>query len=145
MEEFRNKLQKDIRSYWILAGVSAVGIAAMLGYSIFSGDGGSGIDTTVGVFITLLICSLMFIRRNKMALNDENLFKSLYVRNTDERNNQIMMTASRTSFVLIILGLALAAIVFNYIDITISRVLSCCMTFIIFVYLGVTAYYNKKM
>ncbi|MBQ1339753.1 MAG: DUF2178 domain-containing protein [Ruminococcus sp.] len=145
MEEFRNKLQKDIKTYWLLTAVSAVGIIAVVCISFITDGVWNSNSTITAFFAVLLGMSLFYIRRNKTALNDEHLFKHLYIQNSDERNVQIMMKASKTSFIISVLGFSLGSIIFTYINETISSVLSCCMAFIMIVYLSVTFYYNKKM
>ncbi|MBE6864558.1 MAG: hypothetical protein E7495_08400 [Ruminococcus flavefaciens] len=145
MEEFRNKLQKNIKIYWLLVIVSAVAIVGMYGFAAVTGDGEYGSGYNSGFFAAMLVVSLLHIKRNKMALQDENLFKHLYVRNTDERNNQIMREASKTSFIITIAGMSLATMVISYFSEVVSCTLSCCMAFILIVYFGVTAYYNRKM
>ena len=93
----------------------------------------------------MIVVSAVFIKRNKKALNDEKLLKELYIRNTDERNNQIFKEAGKTSFLITIAGLSAAAIISGYYSQIVSATLSCCMGFIMFVYVGVTLYYRNKM
>lgn len=148
MEEFRKKLQKNNRIYRLYIVVSILCIVGIIAFHIINGrtEQGSGPQSgIIGFFAAMIVVSFIFIKRNKKALNDEKLLKDLYIRNTDERNNQIFKEAAKTSFLITIAGLSAAALLSDYYSHIVSATLSCCMGFIMLVYLGVTLYYRKKM
>ena len=148
MEEFRKKLQKDNMTYHIFIIVSVLCIAGIIVFFAVHGRTGAASAPQSGFggfFAAMIFVSIMCIRRNKKALNDEKLLKDLYIRNTDERNNQIFKEAAKTSFLITIAGLSIATLLSDYYNHVVSATLSCCMGFIMLVYLGVTLYYRKKM
>lgn len=148
MEEFRKKLQKNNRIYRLYIVVSILCIVGIIAFHIINGrtEQGSGPQSgIIGFFAAMIVVSFIFIKRNKKALNDEKLLKDLYIRNTDERNNQIFKEAGKTSFLITIAGLSIATLLLDYYNHVVSATLSCCMGFIMLVYLGVTLYYRKKM
>ena len=148
MEEFRKKLQKNNRIYRLYIVVSILCIVGIIAFHIINGrtEQGSGPQSgIIGFFAAMVFVSLIQISRNKKALNDEKLLKDLYIRNTDERNNQIFKEAGKTSFLITIAGLSAATLLSDYYNHIVSATLSCCMGFIMLVYLGVTLYYRKKM
>jgi hypothetical protein len=148
MKDFRNKLEKNNRTYRIFVAVSILCLIGMLVLRIVLGrtESGSGPQSGMsGFFAAMIVVSLIFIKRNNKALNDDKLFKELYIRNTDERNNQISKEAGKTSFLITIGCLSVASLISDYFNRVVSATLSCCMGFIMIVYLGVTFYYNKKM
>ena len=148
MNDFKLKLQKNNRTYRIFIAISLLCLIGMVVFLIIYGrtEEGSGPQSGItGFFAAMIAVSLMHIKRNKKALNDEKLLKELYIRNTDERSNQIFKEAGKTSFIITIGGLAVATILSGYFSYVVSCTLSCCMGFIMLVYLGVTLYYRKKM
>ncbi len=148
MEEFRKKIQKNNRTYRLFIVISILSIIGIIAFRIIYGrtKEGSGPQSGItGFFAAMIAVSLMHIKRNKKALNDEKLLKELYIRNTDERSNQIFKEAGKTSFIITIGGLAVATILSGYFSYVVSCTLSACMGFTMLVYLGVTLYYRKKM
>ena len=148
MEDFKKKLQKDNRTYRIFIVISIICLIGMLVLRIVLGrtDAGSGSQSGMsGFFAAMIVVSLIFIKRNNKAINDDKLLKELYIRNTDERNHQIFKEAGKTSFLISIGCLSAASIISGYFNSIVSATLSCCMAFIMIVYLSVTFYYNKKM
>ena len=148
MEEFRKKLQKNNRIYRLYIVVSILCIVGIIAFHIINGrtEQGSGPQSgIIGFFAAMIVVSFIFIKRNKKALNDEKLLKDLYIRNTDERNNQIFKEAGKTSFLITIATLSVATLVTDCFNHIVSCTLSCCMGFIMLVYLAVMLYYRKKM
>lgn len=144
MENFRKKLQKNNVIYLLFMLVSAAGLV-MVNTSLLPEKISDAASVHSGLFGALLAISALSLVRNKKALSDEKSLKAMYIRNTDERNSQMMKEVSKTTFTIILAGLAIATIVSQYFSEIVSSTLSCCMAFILIVYFGVTFYYNRKM
>ncbi len=145
MEDFRKKLQKNnkIKLLFILFSVVCL---VILNVPVLQPElENRASEMTSGFFTALIAVLLVNLIRNKIALSDEKLLKAMYIRNTDERNNQMMKEASKTTFIIIIAGISIATIVSSYFNDVVSSTLSCCMAFILIVYFSVTLYYNRKM
>lgn len=147
MEEFRKKIQKNNRTYRLFIVISILCIIGIIAFRIINriADESSPLSGLTSYFVATIVVSLIQISRNKKALNDEKLLKDLYIRNTDERNNQIFKEAGKTSFLITIAGLAIATFLTDFFNNTVSCTISACMGFTMLVYLGVTLYYRKKM
>ncbi|MBO5320470.1 MAG: hypothetical protein J6B01_11790 [Ruminococcus sp.] len=142
MENFRKKLQTNNKIKLIIILLSIICLVIL---NIMPELRNDSTEVFTGFFTGLTAVLLINFIRNKRALNDEKLLKSMYIRNTDERNNQMMKEVSKTTFTIIIAGISIATIVSSYFSEIVSSTLSCCMAFILIVYFCVTAYYNKKM
>jgi len=93
----------------------------------------------------MIAISVINIYRNRKALKNDKLLKEMYINSVDERKKQITLQSAKASFFIILASMLIASIVFRFISMTVSIVLTCCMMFILIVYFAVTAYYNKKM
>ena len=145
MEKFKENLQKKVKSFWVISLVLAAAIAGVVSYNAITGKNVPGENQTLSFLAVLLVFSLIHIKQFKNALNDEARLKHMYIKNTDERSNQVIKEASRTSIIIIIIGLALSSLIASYFSQLASNILLGSMTFITFVHLAVYAYYNKKM
>ena len=141
MEEFKITLQKKIWVYYLFSGICAVGVLLL---TIF-GKANDGFNATSGLLGALFAISFCNIIKIRKALKNDEMLKQIYIRNTDERNIQISKEAANASFHAIIIGIALATVIANFISVTVSCTLSVCLAFIFMVYISVSAYYNSKM
>ena len=141
MEEFKITLQKKIWVYYLFSGICAVGVLLL---TIF-GKANDGFNATSGLLGALFAISFCNIIKIRKALKNDEMLKQIYIRNTDERNIQITKEAANASFHVIIIGIALATVIANFISVTVSCTLSVCLAFIFMVYISVSAYYNSKM
>ena len=141
MEKFKKQLVTSNCIYWLFIVLSITGAVLIFALTPKHRDG----NGTLGFLGAMIAISVMNIHRNRKALKDEKLLKEMYINSVDERKKQILLQASKTSFFIILASMLIASIVFRFISMTVSIVLTCCMAFIIIVYFAVTAYYNKKM
>ena len=141
MEEFKITLQKKIWVYYLFSGICAAGVLLL---TIF-GKANDGFNATSGLLGALFAISFCNIIKIRKALKNDEMLKQIYIRNTDERNIQISKEAANASFHAIIIGIALATVIANFISVTVSCTLSVCLAFIFMVYISVSAYYNSKM
>ncbi|MCR5600538.1 MAG: hypothetical protein K6G33_07350 [Ruminococcus sp.] len=141
MEEFKIKLQKKIWVYYLFSGICAVGVLLL---TIF-GKANDGFNATSGLLGELFAISFCNIIKIRKALKNDEMLKQIYIKNTDERNIQIAKEAANASFHAIIIGIALATVIANFISVTVSCTLSVCLAFIFMVNGALSAYYNKKM
>ena len=141
MEEFKITLQKKIWVYYLFSGICAAGVLLL---TIF-GKANDGFNATSGLLGALFAISFCNIIKIRMALKNDERLKQIYIRNTDERNIQISKEAANASFHAIIIGIALATVIANFISVTVSCTLSVCLAFIFVVNGALSAYYNSKM
>lgn len=141
MENFKLTLQKKIRVYLLFSVICAAGVLLL---SIF-GKANDGFNATSGLLGALFAISFCNIIKVKKALKNDEMLKEIYIRNTDERNIQITKEAANASFHVIIIGIALATVIANFISVTVSCTLSICLAFIFLVNGALSAYYNSKM
>ena len=125
----------------MFAVISIVGLVCLV---VLGKDGGDA-PTYGGFFGAMEAVSVIKLVSSIRALHDESILKKLYIASTDERNDQIIKAASKTSFTIITLGLSTAIIAASFFSDIVCCTLSVCLFFIIVVYFSVTAYYNRKM
>ena len=148
MKDFRNKLEKNNRTYRIFVAVSILCLIGMLVLRIVLGrtEAGSGPQSGMsGFFAAMIVVSLILIKRNNKALNDDKLLKELYIRNTDERTTAIEREASKAAFYIMMIATSIGMIVFTYLNQAVSYTLACVLGVMTIIYLGTHIYYNKKM
>lgn len=141
MENFKITLQKKIHGYYLFSGICAVGVLLL---TIF-GKANDGFNATSGLLGALFAISFCNIIKGRKALKNDDMLKEIYIRNTDERNIQITKEAANASFHAIVIGIALATVIANFISVTVSCTLSICLAFIFVVNGALSAYYNSKM
>lgn len=141
MEKFKKQLVTSNYIYWLFIVLSIIGAVLVVVFSPNHRDG----NGTVGFFAAMIAISVINIHRNRKALKNEKLLKEMYINSVDERKKQITLQSAKASFFIILASMLIASIVFRFISMTVSIVLTCCMMFILIVYFAVTAYYNKKM
>ncbi len=141
MEKFKITLQKRMWIYYLFAAICAAGVVIL---TVF-GRANDGFNTTSGILGAMFAISLCNIIKARKALKDDDKLKAIYIRNTDERNIQIAKEAANASFHAIIIGIALATVIANFISVTVSCTLSVCLAFIFMVNGALSAYYNSKM
>ena len=141
MENFRNKIRKNLYVSGLLALISIAGIVLL---TVF-GKNNDGFNATSGLFGGMLAVSSCNIIKIRKALRDEKVFKQMYIAKTDERSIRIEREASAAMFNITLIVLAAATVVSNFFSSTVSSTLSVCIAFILITYTAVSVYYNKKM
>ncbi|MBQ1519574.1 MAG: hypothetical protein IIZ53_06965 [Ruminococcus sp.] len=141
MENFRNKIRKNLYVSVILALISIAGIVLL---TVF-GKNNDGFNATSGFFGGMLAVSSCNVIKIRKALRDEKVFKQMYIAKTDERNIRIEREASATMFNITLIALSAATVVSNFFSSTVSSTLSVCIAFIFITYTAVSVYYNKKL
>jgi uncharacterized membrane protein len=141
MEEFRKKLIRNVRLYWLFVIFSVIGIISL---TIFSAKNhsNSGFSGFFGAFIGV---SAINLHKNRKALRNEKLFKEMYIRNTDERTVAIEREASKAAFYIMMIAVSIGMIAFTYLNQAVSYTLACVLGVMTIIYLGTHIYYNKKM
>ena len=80
-----------------------------------------------GASTGILILMITFLVRNIIALCDEQKLKKLYVKETDEREIQIWISARSASMQIFLMGGLVAGIVAGYFNITVSITIIACI------------------
>lgn len=141
MEKYRKKLEKSINIGRFLALISAAGLVCLV---VFGKDN-SGFGSLSGFCGAMMAVSFLRVAKTKRALRDDEVLKKRYIQDSDERNNEIFKETAKTSFLISITGLSLAAVASSFFSDIVSCTLSCCVGFVFIVYFSAAFYYNKKM
>ena len=156
MNEFRDKLKIQnlfiaICSF-VLAAFSFLSAASEAGIVSFlqtSGDDSHWQSMwrgmIMGVTVGLLIVMIAFLIRNICALFDEQKLKKLYVKETDEREIQIWISARSTAMQIFLLGGVVAGIIAGYFSIAVSLTIFACLFVNSIIGLLCSFYYRIKL
>ena len=143
MEDFKKKLHRRIWIFRVLFIISIAGIITVYTLQALGSNSPTGWNS--GFFAGMLAVSLMNIRRNKKALQDEVRLKQLYILNNDERAVAIARESSKAAFYILMIAVSLGMIVFTYLNQAVSSTLAVVLGVMTIIYLGTHIYYNKKM
>lgn len=143
MEEFRKKLQrKTIAATVICLLAPAILITLQMitkrDVDVFGG-------AIYGAFGGVMTVAVFNLARMLATLSSEEKLKKLYIAEKDERNIMIGKQTCTSALLIAITGIAFAALIFSYFNITVSLTLGAVVLFIALVLLGVRIYYNKTM
>ena len=156
MNEFRDKLK--IQNLFI-----AICCFVLAAFSFLSAAGEAGLISflqptvanthwqsmwrgmIMGVSAGLLIVMIAFLIRNICALFDEQKLKKLYVKETDEREIQIWISARSTAMQIFLLGGVVAGIIAGYFSIAVSLTIFACLFVNSIIGLLCSFYYRIKL
>ncbi|MBP5363716.1 MAG: hypothetical protein J6Y71_11955 [Ruminococcus sp.] len=143
MEEFRKKLQKKAIAAAIICLLAPTILITLQIITKRDVDTfGSAIYGAFGGVMTVAVFNLV---RMLSAIKSEEKLKRLYIAEKDERNILIGKQTCTASLLIVVTGIAFAALIASYFNITVSLTLGAVVLFIALVLLGVRIYYNKTM
>ena len=102
-------------------------------------------STIYGAFGGILSVAIFNLVRMLSALSNEEKLKKMYIAETDERNILIGKQTCTSSLFISLMGIAFAALIASYFNITVCLTLAAAVLFISLVLLCVRIYYNKTM
>lgn len=97
-----------------------------------------------GAAVGLLICMIVILVRNDLALRSEQALKKRYVKDHDERTIQIWTSARALSMQIFLLVGLVAIVVAGYFSMTVSITIWACLMLQIAIGLACKLYYGKK-
>lgn len=155
MEKYYKKIKKRM-IYEIILTIALIPVAIFTVILFFKIDGpihgntvldflGGFINGIRGGIVTAFVIYLfsLFVRDMK-SIKDEKKLKELFITEHDERRINIHEMASRTSFIIILYIVILAALVCGLFNTTISLTLFCVWLFIVITRMIATLIYSKK-
>lgn len=150
MENYRKKLK--IQNIFFLIGIVAaivlmvISALQMIHPAVPSDRWASFWNGFIGgVTGAFAAVSLYGIVRNLRAMRNEKKLQRLYIKEHDERTQQIFQLSSANAYWFDTMGLLLAAIVAGYFQPIITIVIVCCIFYICVVRKILMIYYTKKL
>ncbi len=143
MEEFRKKMEKKLRIYSIMCCIMPSIFFGMRFIVGNASDFSQGMVT--GLFIGGMFSAIFLLTRTYAILHNEEMLKSKYIQETDERNNAIIKQTTQTSSLISIFVTAMAVIITGFINEVICITLFVNFIVDVIITLIVLAYYKRKM
>ena len=149
MEKYREKLRMNlwmnVAAVAVLIAVQALGFSRVLRPAVSGSHwadlwNGFVAGAALGVMAIFIVGIIMGVR----ALRSEKQLKKMYIKENDERTQQIVTAARSAGAQLFMLSGLVAGIVAGYFSVQVSIAIIACVTINSFMCMGFKVYYGRK-
>lgn len=150
MENYKNRLKKHLRYMGIMLSLgSSLFMIGQQGYlSKYKPEGNFGDFLSgfqLGVFITFILIGIYCVVRFLIALNNEDMLRQMYIKDTDERNIKISEMTGIKLQQSVCYPLILASIIAGYFSAEVFFTLITVVLFISIITIARKIYFNKTI